>query len=904
MITQNRSSFLSHKIKMDEKLEEIAKRHNLSEEALLELDSYVLDIVSRGATLPPSSLLPDRELSKFVTKEAATQDFSDVIASEGLEHPMQGRPEAGQGIGSKYEDLGVLGTGGMGIVRRVRDLELRRSMAMKIARPSVMDSSSTFRRFVREARTTAQLQHPGILPVHEFGRLKDGRVFFTMQEVRGQTLGDVIRQHHRKRSRFDPSSLRRIIEMFRKACEAVSYAHSRGVIHRDLKPANIMVGEHGEVLVLDWGLAKLIGEKEESLGHKEERSLSAFVTREGSIAGTPAFMSPEQASGKVDQINSRSDVYALGAILYNILAGHSPYRGKDSAEVIQMVIHGSLKSVIDALGQDVRDNASSLEALVRICEVAMSRDPRERFPDANSVVVEVTAWLDGSLRRAQALSIVSEAKEFIPEAALMLEHAALLNLEAQSELETIYPWAEDDKKAAAWEKEDRAALLKNQAAIKLINSEQLLHAALSHAPDLPEINAALAVRYKDLHRIAEQAKDSDSMARAEAMLQSHAEALPEQHPERQHHFAYLQGDGVLSIHTDPPGAEVLLHQYELSNRRMRPNFICFLGKTPIEKYPLPMGSYLLLLRHEGYEEVRYPVFIGRQECCDGIPPGSSSPTPIPLPPKGVLQEHDCYVPPGWFLSGGDPKAMNSLQRRKVWVEGFVIRRFPVTNGRYLAFLNQLVMDGREDEALLWAPREAGGPTGELGAMIYGRSKKGWFYLQPDTDGDLWDESWPVLKVNWLAANSFAAEMSVRTGLSWRLPNELEWEKASRGVDGRHFPWGDFMDPSWVCMRQSHFGRFLPGSVFHSAVDVSPFGVYGMGGNARDWTSNIFHPKGPGVEAGRVLPEAEGDNDNFYTVRGGSWFDQERFVRVCSRSSEVRTRGNAQLSFRILRGINW
>ena len=236
------------------------------------------------------------------------EETSDTPSIEGL---------------SRYENLGPIGMGGMGEVHRVRDRRLGRRLALKTLHSSALSRPSLVARFFEEAQTTAQLQHPGIVPIHDLGTLPDGRLWFTMKEVTGQTFGEVIAEVHAvSGTRWQPAAsgwtLRRLVDALHQVCEAVGYAHSRGVVHRDLKPDNIMVGSHGEVLVLDWGLAKVLGRPDRAAEEGElapvqtDRSRdSAHQTQVGEVAGTPAYMPPEQALGKVDQIDARSDVYAL-----------------------------------------------------------------------------------------------------------------------------------------------------------------------------------------------------------------------------------------------------------------------------------------------------------------------------------------------------------------------------------------------------------------------------------------------------------------------------------------------------------------------------------------------------------------------------------------------------------------
>ncbi|MBM4109726.1 MAG: formylglycine-generating enzyme family protein, partial [Phycisphaerae bacterium] len=172
---------------------------------------------------------------------------------------------------------------------------------------------------------------------------------------------------------------------------------------------------------------------------------------------------------------------------------------------------------------------------------------------------------------------------------------------------------------------------------------------------------------------------------------------------------------------------------------------------------------------------------------DGVPPGEREPRPVVLPLPSELAPDDCYVPAGWFWSGGDPEAVDGMPRRRLWCEGLVFKRFPVTNRDYLAFLDDLVSRGREEEALRWVPRQRAGLAGEEGAMNYRREANGRFELAADAEGDLWLPDWPVINVHFGCAVAYPRWLAERSGLPWRLPGELEWEKAARGVDGRFFP---------------------------------------------------------------------------------------------------------------------
>ncbi|MDP6934719.1 MAG: protein kinase, partial [Myxococcota bacterium] len=335
---------------------ELAQRLGLTEAQALEIQLLFDNPEPSGATgeVPPQD--PTVLIHRGDTSESSDASRSTsppVSAPPGSPAPSLealGGAAAIPTVASpedKYVDLGTIGTGGMGEVRRVRDRTLKRVMAMKVIRPALLHRPEVLARFIEEAQATAQLQHPGILPVHELGQLADGRIFFTMKEIKGRTLGQVLQDVHAASAadRWMPGpggwTFRRMVDAFHKVCEAVAYAHERGVVHRDLKPDNVMLGDHGEVMVVDWGLAKVRGRPDRVAEAGEldpvvtDRSQDASkATRMGAVAGTPAYMPPEQAQGAIDQIDARSDVYALGAILYELLSGRAPYAGASWREVL------------------------------------------------------------------------------------------------------------------------------------------------------------------------------------------------------------------------------------------------------------------------------------------------------------------------------------------------------------------------------------------------------------------------------------------------------------------------------------------------------------------------------------------------------------------------------------------
>ena len=861
-----------------------------------------------------------RELVARVASEAkhtSTLGTLDLLSELTLDDSAAEPPRI-QGV-DRYEDLGLLGEGGMGEVRRVRDRDLNRVMAMKVIPTALMEHPAVLARFVEEAQCSAQLQHPGIVPVHALGRLKDGRVYFTMREVRGRTLSDVIAEvHAASRERWESGAsgwtFRRLVDAFVKVCEAVGYAHARGVVHRDLKPANVMLGEHGEVLVLDWGLAKVRGLRDRvaeagdlDVVITDRSSSGGPATRIGAVAGTPAYMPPEQARGEVDRIDARSDVYALGAVLYEILAGRPPYEGPSGQAVLRMVLAGppdppgqagrpardTWSYGPESLEEPARGGPPLAEELAATCLRAMAREPHERHDNAAELAVEVTSWLEGARRRERALEVVVEAAALGPAAAALRAQVDILRAEAARLLLDVKVWEPEERMALAWAKEDEAAALERRSEALDLESEQRLIGALQIDPAAPEAHEALAERHGAAHAVSEQARDDRGVAREEALLRAHAARAA---PAVAHRWGtYLKGDGALSLVTDPPGAEVDLFRYETRNRRLVPVFERSLGATPLRAVPISMGSYLCVVQHPLSAAVRYPVCIGRAEHWDGVAPATHHPHAIPLPRRTDLAADDCYVPSGWFWSGGDPDSGDVMPRRRLWCEGIVFRRFPITNREYIAFLDDLVGRGREAEALRWAPRERAGLEGQEGTMNYGRDAHGHFVLVADDEGDIWLPDWPVVNVHFGCAEAFARWSAARTGQRWRLPAELEWEKAARGVDGRFFPWGDAFTPSWCNMRDSQPARPLPAGVDTYPVDESVYGVRGLGGNVEDWCADLYTKEGPSL-GDRIVEPAFLGNVNLSpssrrAKRGGSWTAFARNGRCCNRVGyEPLTRG--------------
>jgi eukaryotic-like serine/threonine-protein kinase len=388
---------------------------------------------ARGLTLLEDLVKPHREPPADVQDAAikpppgAARPVAETVAYLGPLPRLGGVPAGAEQVNDRFRIIRRHARGGLGEVFVAVDPELDRQVALKELRAYHAHDPLSQARFLLEARLTGRLEHPGIVPVYGLGRYPDGRPYYAMRFIEGETLGRAIERFHgEKDTSREPArreiAFRRLLRSLIDACNAVAYAHSRGVVHRDLKPDNIMLGRFGETLVVDWGLAKSLSSTEP--GRPTDTGLapqspddSPFLTRPGSALGTPQYMSPEQASGDLDRVGPASDVYGLGATLYCLLVGHGPFSEGEIADVLQRVRRGifpsprRLRRLIDP-------------ALEAACLKAMSVNPEDRYPTPTALAEEIEAWLADVRYRAEHERALGDVKRSL--ARLAIERAGRL----------------------------------------------------------------------------------------------------------------------------------------------------------------------------------------------------------------------------------------------------------------------------------------------------------------------------------------------------------------------------------------------------------------------------------------------------------------------------------------------
>ncbi|MBI3272709.1 MAG: SUMF1/EgtB/PvdO family nonheme iron enzyme [Planctomycetes bacterium] len=766
------------------------------QDAVAAVPSGVASRNSEGSTIlekpvPPGAPVPRNEPTVNLAPpldaagRPATAVLPPPVPGSG-ERPEASRPGSPSPDFGEYRLLGRLGEGGMGVVYRALHRSLNRIVALKVLTPGDQATPAQITRFIDEARNAAKLSHPHIIPIFDVG-IHRGHHYFTMKPIEGPTLEKLMIQDLGRFAR-EP---RAAVELLLPVAEAIQYAHEHGIIHRDIKPSNILIGPDGAPNVMDFGLSKDVSE-----GQK--------LTKTGMVLGTPCYMSPEAARADTRQIGPASDVFSLGAVLYEMLTGRPPFLGKTYYETMEHVLKSDPVPVR-------RANPSVPVDLETICHKALEKTLARRYPSAAALAADLRQFLAGEPIQARPVSTLSlfarrVRRHRVPTPVLMAVGVALAG---------GLTWGGS---ALSRTLREREARVKDEEFLKLVRAARAL---------IERRDWSAAVR--DFERLAQRAPESAEVRRGLADARAGREkAVADLIHEgrfllRQEHrkaAALEQLQKAFALDPAQPGLATLLEEAardtsrvtllvqppdaEVALVRLHPNTLLEVsvepwGRTGAEalRDDLPDGAYVLKLSRSGETPMRVPFVLGEKNV-EGVPIRRVE-LKVAMLAADRVPEGMVVVAGGPFWKGG--RGHNAQPSRHVDVPTFLMDRREVSNRDYLRYME----------------------------AVHAQPPATWEEGRPPKDGD----DWPVLGVSLAEAEAYARWAGKR------LPTEEEWEKAARGTDGRRFPWGKEHDPARAATGGLAEGVKTPSPVGRETGDESPYGCLQMAGNAQEWTSSFW-----------------------------------------------------------------
>lgn len=777
----------------------------------------------------------------------------------------------------RYVLVSQLGEGGSGIIYKAHEKSLDRDLAIKVLKDKFRRNPLAVRRFLREAKTSAQLEHPNIVPVHELGYSEDYGCYFSMQKITGESLQTILKllQQGNKRLQKKYNNIK-LLEIFTKVCQAVAYAHSKKVIHRDLKPENIIVGKFGQVLIIDWGLAKKI-EKDPikdtgkcDLSIDESGDVSKTV--HGTINGTPTNMSPEQACGMQDGIGFKSDIYSLGTILYEILCYHAPFEDTKLHTVLSKVVSGNF--VPPSKKNKSLTISKELEA---ITIKAMETNPFERYDTVQDLIHDVRnaignmpvsaykAPLHHTLfRLAQRHRVITATAVSIfigiifslffvrvkssvriktnLETAETIVASAISNMEKAKKLYNKLSFEADEILINKYQRElkDAEVVMTSQITASLGLYESAGRRMLKPGFALNKARPILTklIDYSIETQQPELLDYSVRLSEGWSGEKLYPKIIPDKH-DYEMIENYLKGNGVLTLNVTPPPIKTDIYPIIES-----PN-----GEFSISDYPtlslmgnddtavIPKGKYVAYIQTDHIDRIIYSFKVEHIEAKE-----------IRFNCPEMIPEGMVFIPGGLAWIGGPYSSHHKLTNQKI--PSFFIKKTEVTFGEYYEFWKTL--DSLEKNR--YCPYIQ--LNENIKSYVPAWDKKGNYssFCSPEL---------PVVGVTHEAADEFCEWLSLKKKKKFRLPTNHEWEKAARGGDCRNFVWGNDFSPQNTLSRSNKSAKakykyWAKCGLFPK--DKSIYGVLDMAGNIREWTSTKFSTE-----------------DSFYLIKGSSAFTPDNFL---------------------------